>query len=103
MFVRIIRLSAAKVKRCFKKTVFVFLIAGFSKIYKNDIRKLLTSLKQLVKINSNFYEKQTNVFYRRTLKRGAIHVHRHKEMLSQLVPTLVIWQCDAPEMSAPLD
>lgn len=24
-------------------------------------------------------------------------------LLSQLVPTLVIWQCDAPEMSAPLD
>lgn len=24
-------------------------------------------------------------------------------LLSQLVPTLVIWQCDAPEMSASLD
>lgn len=24
-------------------------------------------------------------------------------LLSQLVPALVIWQCDAPEMSAPLD
>ena len=69
MFERIIRAAAENVKRLPQKMVFVLLIAVFSRINKNDSGFLLTSTKQLAKIEPKILrhaDKYSKAFNRKT-------------------------------------